>query len=163
MSINLHLGVIDLPYQTNRQTTGEIAQYLENKYNIMEGFYQLYQDEIAKALAHSMAGSLNSILNGANASTHDPFGSATSLIDVKFKQFISNEEITKFAGNIQYRTAGGSTIPTKAALEGRSSRFKIGKNWKWIKKGKKSIGVRRPSFIDTGLYQASFKSWIKVS
>jgi hypothetical protein len=46
-------------------------------------------------------------------------------------------------------TLGIPGVPTLAAQEGRSSRFKKGKG-----KGP------RKSFIDTGLYVGSFKSWV---
>lgn len=40
-------------------------------------------------------------------------------------------------------------VPTKAALEGRNSRLK------------KKRGPRRPSFIDGGLFKASFIAWVE--
>ena len=36
--ITFHLGVIDLPYEDENTTTGDIAEYLEEKYQIMQTF-----------------------------------------------------------------------------------------------------------------------------
>jgi len=45
-------------------------------------------------------------------------------------------------------TLGYPGVPTRAALMGVNSRLK------------KRRGKRRPSFRDTGLYQASFMAWV---
>ena len=76
---------------------------------------------------------------GAPVDAGSPFAAGESQIENRFKQFLSLREVEKL---------GIPGVPTKAALAGVSHRFK----------GKK--GGRRPSFIDTGLYQASFKAWI---
>ncbi len=152
----LHLGVVDVPYvakpsswqtkpTSGTVTTGDVAGWLENRYHVMEIFYEEKQADIAGDLELSVSGAIESFIMGAPAQL-DPFGGATSKIEDRFKQFLSQGEIER----LSY-----PGIPTQASLDrragkGRSSRFK--------RKGKTS--KTGPSFIDTGLYQASFKSWI---
>lgn len=161
----LHLGVIDLPYAdeesspkkrvaqarkrskpikpdksetSGAKTTGDVAEILERKYHVIETFYDLHEEDIGEMFAESMKNSLEALISGAPA-TLNPFGEATSEIDAAFKDYLSTEEI---AGT------GTPGVPTKAALRGVNHRLKI------------KHGSRRPSFIDTGQFQASFVSWV---
>jgi hypothetical protein len=159
--VKLHLGVIDIPYKefpkkvakpkkgkankpsgvkTGEQTTGDVAEWLENKYGVMQRFADLHQKDIAQSLEKSLAGALESLMMGAPA-TLNPFGTATNEIEKLFKfTYLDQEEIAK---------TGASGVPTQAAKDGVNHRLKSGK------------GDPRPSFIDTGQYQAAFKSWIE--
>lgn len=153
----LHLGVVDVPYvarETAAQrrarvkkaapkpagavSTGDVAEFLENKYHVMEVFFELHGDDIANDMAQSVAHAAEAIFNGAPVSL-DPLGEATSEIDRRFRDFLSNREMDSL---------GYPGVPTKAAIKGVNHRLKARR------------GVERPSFIDTGLYQASFKSWV---
>lgn len=156
--MKLHFGVIEQPYQDPNiartyhaamkkalgegygpvETTGDVAELLEAKYHPMEHFFQIHGQHVADAMADAMAGSLESVLMGA-PKTHDPFGTAMSRTEERFKAMLSNKEL---------ETLGYPGVPTKAALQGRSKRHK------------RSKGPPRPSFIDSGLYQASFKAWV---
>lgn len=147
--MDLVLGVIDLPYAEEPsggpvEMTGEVATKLERNYGIMKFFFNAHQDEVALMLEDSFAGSLANALMGAPKQADTAlFNQACSKIETKFKMFLSQKEMDgKIAG-----------VPTKASLMGYSGRFKDSKN------RKKKRGPR-PSFIDTGLYQASFKSWV---
>lgn len=154
----LHFGVIDVPYVANETlamrkvrlkkaepkpsgalTTGDVAEFLENKYHIMEIFFEIHKDEIVENLTESVKDTMEAILSGASINI-DPFGEATSKIEENFKGFLSNREMENL---------GYPGVPTKAALMGVNHRLK------------RRHGPPRPSFIDTGLYQASFKSWIE--
>lgn len=137
--MKLVLGVLDIPYE-NGQTTGDVAEILEAKYHIMETFSEVRELEMADAMADGMAGALESLMMGAPPSL-DPFGDGTSAIENMFKDALSNRE---FDGLI-------NGVPTRAAVKGKSNRFKS-----------KKSGGSRPSFIDTGQYQASFKAWVEV-
>lgn len=156
----LHLGVVDLLYvegetkpkqrarvkknrkapkperEHNNATTGDVAEILEDKYHVMEIFWQLHGQEGADALTEGLVGQMENVLSGAPL-TGDPFGEAESTIDHLFKKFLSEGEMDKL---------GYPGVPTQAALKGVSHRFK------------KKRGGPRPSFIDTGLFEASFKS-----
>lgn len=161
----IHLGVIDIPYNEpssangkparkaskhprphksqaakyGNMTTGDVAEILEAKYHIMELYWNLHEAQIAADLEESLSGALETfLLGGPIAATG--FESALSKMEDSFKQMLSQRELD---------TLGYPGIPTLAAQMGVSHRFK------------RPYAKRppRPSFIDTGLYQASFKAW----
>lgn len=134
--ITLHFGVIDIPYDEGKATTGDVAEILEAKYKIMQTFFDLHQDKIADFLAKDMAAQIENMLAGAPI-PHEPLGEAMGEIKALFAKFLDDEEMN-----------GAEGVPTDAALKGISRRFKK------LKSG------RRPSFIDTGSYQASFRAWV---
>lgn len=138
--LKLNLGVNDIPYvdEGEGKTTGEVAEILEGKYHIMETFSEMHEEGIADALADSMAGALENIMAGAPADVN-PFGEGESKIEATFKTFLDMRELD---GAID-------GVPTRAAMRGVNHRLKIKK------------GEPRPSFIDTGLYQSSFKAWVE--
>ena len=136
----LHLGVIDQLYQNvaNGTSTGDVAEWLEENYAIMETFFERYQEQIAALLAESVAGGLESIMMGAPVEL-DVFGEGMDGIKDLFQKFLDQKEMDGIAG-----------IPTQASLLGISHRFKD-------KQGEPG----RPSFIDTGFYVGSFKAWME--
>jgi len=161
VTITLHLGVIDQPYTsydggkkaanpkrrgkkvvpaTKAQrtvTTAQVARWLEDRYHVMEVFYEV-DGGVQDALRESVLDAMENVLMGAPVGAN-PFLEATSEIQKRFKQFISNRTM---------ETLGYPGVPTRAALMGVNSRLK------------KRRGKRRPSFRDTGLYQASFMAWV---
>ena len=140
--MTLHLGVVDFSYgDAPGVTTGQVAQYLENKYGVMMAFYLRNEAFVAAQLEDSLAGALESVLMGAPPS-NDAFGKATSAIKTKFDIFLSTGEAEQL---------GIAGVPTAAALKG-------------VQTGTKSkTGAPRPSFVDTGLYRSSFISWLDTS
>lgn len=135
--MKLHLGVVDVPEPEGNTTYG-VATILEEKYGLFSKFAESHQQDIANNLAESVAGALETIMMGGAPS--DPFAAGASQIDQEFRKFLDTEEMAKL---------GVAGVPTKAALMGKSIRFK------------RKRGARRPSFIDSGVLQASFKSWVK--
>jgi hypothetical protein len=151
--VKLHLGVIDIPYRAagaiksrrknkpvwnaGAMTTGAVARILEDKYAVMGNFAALHIQDIAESFAIGISESIESLMQGAPASVN-PFGQATSETEQMFKTYLTNSEI---------RQTGQAGIPTEAAQKGVSHRLKSKK------------GSPRPDFIDTGLYQSSFKAW----
>lgn len=136
MSMKLHLGVIDVPYEGDSVTTGDVAEFLEDKYGIMAHFFWLYGPIISELMADSIAGQLENIIAGAPPSD-DPFAEAMSKVHDLFSGFLDDEEMKGMPG-----------VPTLRALMGISKRFKNQK------------GPPRPSFIDTGTYQAAMRAWV---
>ena len=147
----LHLGVIDLPYASSPAakgkrtpkrgsavTTGDVATFLEDKYHVMEVFFNQHAPEIGDDLAKSVQGALENLLLGAPPQT-DPFGTATSAIEARFQTFIDLKEMDKL---------GYPGVPTAASIKGIRSRFK------------KRLDPGRPSFQDSGQYEASFRAWV---
>lgn len=150
----LNFGVLVQPYRAWEQapgkrgrrptrvlatTTADVAHILEDKYGIMSAFYRVHKKDVEKALVKSLRGSLEALMMGRRV---EPFGSAMSSIEARFKTFISSQEAEH---------VGIHGTPTKAALRGVNHRL--------VHPYRRS-NPRRPSFRDTGLYQASFKSWV---
>lgn len=157
MAIILHLGVADVPYghtapargkrrakkRAVTTTTGDVAEILEAKYHIMEHFYQMRMGAVASALEKSLKATLESLLLGGPPPL-SPFDEGTSKIEADFKDFLDRRLIERL---------GYPGIPTQAAKDGVNHRLLHP-----YAKG----NTRRPSFIDTGLYQASFKAWVDM-
>lgn len=154
----LVLGVIELPYADDAsyraaktrkpkskpegsKTTGDIAEILEEKYHLMQNYFDLDHSQIIEKLIDSYEGALESLFMGAPA-THDPAGDATGYIEDRFKRFISERTVENM---------GIPGTPTLAAQEGHSHRFKQPYKRR----------SPRPSFLDTGLYIGLFKAWIE--
>src|SRR5271156_6558444 len=111
--MRLHLGCFEFPYVTHvpesgrrvvsrlrkggkiethtaapagAETTADIAQILENKYHVMEIFFEQNAQEIADLVADSMAGSLETLMMGQVP--RDPMLGAMSAIEKLFKNWI---------------------------------------------------------------------------
>lgn len=146
----LHLGVSDVPYSQSKArkksprastvTTGDVAGWLEDEYHILEHFWQQHSPDVAADVENSLRGAVETMFMGGPVN-FDPFGGATSEIEKRMKLFISTQEI---------ELLGYPGIPTQAALRGVNHR----KKHPYSKKNK-----RRPSFIDTGLMESSYKAW----
>lgn len=132
----MHLGVKDIPYEDGGPTTGEVAQWLENRYSIMEFFFMVHENQIAEMMARDMASQLESIMAGAPVSQNLMAESMSEIMNM-FIQFIGDEEMNGIWG-----------IPTKRAMKGIRKRLK------------KMKGPPRPSFMDTGNYTQSFTAWV---
>ncbi len=162
----LHLGVLDIPYSeppapprrkatiasarrtrinprstsSTTKSTGDVAEILEARYHVMEMFYHLREEYVANALAESVRGALENLVLGAPSSV-SMTAEAESDIIASFKKFLSMREMDAL---------GYPGIPTRASLEGVSHRFARPHERR----------ASRPSFIDTGLYQSSFRAWV---
>lgn len=126
-------------YWDGETTTAVVAQLLQDKYGLFQVFYDQLEDHIAGAVVHSLEGALEDLYSGAPM--HDPYAEVGQEIDAAFRVFLMTAQI---------ESLGIPGVPTKAAIERRSSRFKS-------KKGPSE----RPSFVDTGTLEASLKSWIE--
>jgi len=120
--------------------TGDVAEWLERRYHVLEIFWEQHaEDAIAPALENSLQGALESVLMGAPL-TLDPYGTATSAIEDRFRAFIDLKEMDAL---------GYPGVPTKASLIGVRARFK------------KRRDPGRPSFQSSGLYEASMRAWVE--
>lgn len=145
----IHLGVMDVPYsnpaetkpgggrRSGTQTTGDVATWLEEKYEVIAHYAEYDMDNITREIGNAYAGSLETFMQ-RGVMPKAPLAPAMGAIQRNFRQFLTEEKIA---------TMGVSGVPTAAAIAGVNHR----------KKAKK--GARRPSFIDTGLYQKSFLAW----
>lgn len=134
--ITFHLGVIDIPYEDEDTTTGDVAEYLEEKYQIMQTFFDRYGNDIADLMSKDLAASLENMFAGAPPA-QDPLAESMSKVHNLFVAFLDNQEMNGMPG-----------VPTRRALDGISKRLKNKK------------GDPRASFIDTGTYQAAMRAWV---
>lgn len=125
------------------QTTGDVAEWLENKYHIMEIFATVHSNDIAKELENSVAGALESLMMGAPP-RDDAFASAASKIKTGFQTFLLSGEMEHL---------GYPGVPTGAALKGIDHR---------LKHPYAKSNSRRVSFSDTGLYETSSRVWVET-
>ncbi len=158
----LHLGVIDIPYddptprpkkaartrrgRANRprrtkktpkhMTTGDVAELLEARYDVMSHFFDEDGQRIADAMAEALVGSFETVAMGGPAPA-DPLAVVADPIKELFHEFIDSEAMAGLEDG----------VPTAAALKGVSHRFKHP-----YARGH----PRRPSFVDTGQYRESF-------
>jgi hypothetical protein len=160
----LHLGVIDQMYRTpgpgwrgrrgkgrrrrraqiGARTTFEVATILEHRYGVMRHFFEAHTEEIGQMIADAYAGSLETSLMRHDATQESALrlvGTGMGKVKTLFNTFLDREEMAKL---------GVPGVPTQAALHGVSHRFKH----PYARRG------RRPSFIDTGLYESSFMAWV---
>jgi hypothetical protein len=149
----ISFGVNDIPYSHSdnigtvkkgktkgsprTSTTGEVAEILEDKYHIMETFWNLHGDEIVEQYGDAIAGAFEGLLQGSPVSPN-ALASGNAEVEAMFRKFLSQQEMDSL---------GIPGVPTKASLKGVSGRFKKGKS-----------GSPRPSFIDTALFENSFVS-----
>jgi hypothetical protein len=137
----LHLGVVDLPYANGGKTTGEVAQILEDKYHVMELFVEeIGLTAITDALEKSAKDALADLIGGAPVSGLSLTLAAEEEIAAAFRVFLDQQELDGVVPG----------VPTQASLKGVNHRFKR----PYVK-----TNPARPSFIDTGLYQASARAW----
>ena len=142
--MRLLFGVNDVAYTdpgSNRATTtGDVAQFLENDYHVMRTYLELNEKEIGERLASAMSGAIESLAQGKPAH----FDSAGPMTRIE-------EECRDYLDRGDWKKASGQVI--QAAEAGVSQR----KKHPYAKKNKK-----RTAFIDTGLYQASFRAWLET-
>jgi hypothetical protein len=145
MPLTLNLGVLDVAYSGDKgaNTTGDVASILEAKYHILEIFFESRRQKIADLLADGMATQIDDLVSGKRPN-RDPSMDAMEEIEAEFRAFLDADEISKLMPITQQITA---------AQMGHSKRFKD----RYNTKGKRDA---RPAFVDTGLFQASFRSWV---
>lgn len=141
----LHLGVIEQAYEkySKGQTTYDVASILEDKYGLMEMWWSIHGQDVADHMTDGVQSAVNALMEN-KPRYENPFGSAMSYAEESFKKFLFSMEAER---------VGIPGTPTKAALRGVSHR----KAHPYRK-----ANPRRPSFIDTGLFEASFKAWVSA-
>lgn len=141
MPTTLHLGVTDLPYgKKGSKSTGDVAEILEARYGLVEKFVDMHAAVIQHDIENSLQGALETLaMGGPAAGPARALATAASAIEDTFKQSLTMQS---YDGKI-----GG--VPTGAALRGVNHRMKR----PYVRRSP------RPSFIDTGLFQSSFRVW----
>ena len=158
MSLVLNMGVFEHPHisvsmdkdgnkQANKDTTtSKVAKGLEDRYGVMQSFYQQYEPVIADTIADAF---LDAFEAGGSVE-NVPLDGIKDL----FYNFLTSQEVEKI---------GIRGLPSQRALQGWRSRMN---NPLYVEKKRKNGTIslkprpRRPSLIDTGLYMNSFVSWV---
>lgn len=156
--MKLVMGVVDIAYsdaQSGNKTTGEVAQILENKYHVMETFYVVREDKIADYLAGSLSNAIADAVSGRR-SNQSPFDDGMRDIEAEFRDFLDANEMSRLVAGLSEGESAAfdwSKTFSSAANAGVRSRFKNRQN---------NNGGPRPVFVDTGLYQESFRAWVEA-
>jgi hypothetical protein len=161
VTVKLHLGVVDIPYGAStapasrrgsserpptppgRVSTGDVAEILERRYGVLQKFIDLHGQEVADELAAAMQERLEAVMMGGPAPAAGdailPEGSLGAVEQI-FRDMLNKRELD---GQIP-------GVPTAASLRGVSHRMQN----PYAQRGS------RPSFIDTGQYQTTFRAWV---
>jgi hypothetical protein len=123
------------------KTTLEVAKELEDKYHIVETFWELEQDNFTERLEEVFAEDIEEVMTMQKPSHKGISVKGTDVIEARFR---SNLATHRYDGII-------SGVPTLAAQRGVSHL----EQRPYAKRGP------RPSFIDTAMYQRSFKAWVE--
>ncbi|MBU9690543.1 hypothetical protein KTF23_11895 [Burkholderia multivorans] len=138
--MEINLGVIEQAYKDGT-TVPEVARYLEDEYGVMQVFVDLHMKDISNSVAQAVADAMDDELMGLPVSP-DIYQGAMEEIQSAFRNFLDNEE---------YPAQSDPQVPTQAALDGVNHR---------LLHPYASKNPPRPSFIDTGEYQVSFRAWV---
>jgi hypothetical protein len=164
--MNLRFGFVDVPYSARYskrspvkalrgkkpkpmspmqqaygqgETTVSVANDLEKRYHILDKFQEMYEDQITDIVIDSYADGIEAMFNGQKPGLVDSVNKKAGDIEKMFRDSLTNKE---YDGKL-------SNVPTVAAQRGVSHLFAH----------PYARRAPRPSFIDTGMYQASFTAW----
>lgn len=154
----LNLGVMDVAYADKdtkgAATTGEVAEILEKKYHVMETFAELNRAAIGKFLAASVAKAIESVLQGSPVNAL-PTMDAEQRIEHAFRSFLDADVMSQTVASLSI-SERNYFMDSVGTFDGAASRgVSHRKKHPFSRKNKP-----RPAFIDTGLYQASFRAWV---
>lgn len=138
--MKLHLGVLDVSYSEHGRptTTGDVAEILEERYGVMETFAELYESQMADIVVGDLLALVEAQQHGAPPPINEI---SMSKIDHLFRDYLDRGEWEQKSGNT-------ATMAAQRGVSHRKKRPYVAKN------------KMRPSFIDTGTYQRSFRAWV---
>jgi hypothetical protein len=124
------------------KTTKEVAADLEARYSIVETFWEMEEDTFIEVLEDAFADNIEEVMQmGQIPKTGGISDKETDKIEKKFMQSLQSR---RFDGVIP-------GVPTTAAQRGVSHLYKQ----------PYARRAPRPSFINTGMYQRSFRVWVE--
>lgn len=137
------LGVVDVGYKDDGSmtTTGDVAEILEEKYHVMRSFLELHEADIAEDLVNAAAGAIESIAQGKRVPKLD-LKPAMDKVSERFRDFLDSGEMQRLMPPTQQIAAAAAGVNHRK------------------KTPTAQANKPRQAFIDTGLYQASFRSWV---
>lgn len=154
--MDLVLGVDDVTYDDTDKTTGFVATILEAKYSVMATFFYRREEKIIDWLVESMADAIHKLMNGIIIDEENIFYDTEQKIESEFRDFLdANEmstmfyELTESEAAYFIASTGGFTEAGEAGIRSK------------LPHPYASSNPARPAFIDTGLYQKSFRAWME--
>jgi len=158
--MKLHLGVVDVPEPYDSKTTGQVGKELEEHYKLFSSFYDFKKEEIGNKIAEDAAIGIARLLKGESVTAGNVFGPTSTFVTKAMQHFITSKEAETYA-----RPTPPYTVPTLAAQAGLSYRFNKGVTARRYLKGAKGAGREvqgsaRPSFLYSGVLEASLLGWI---
>ena len=118
-------------------TTGDVAEILESRYGIMQFFWDTHGQEVADQIVDTLEGRIETMM--MRGDIFDQGGDIDlSVVEEMFRTMLDNKELDG-------RVSGVPTAAAQAGVSHRMMRPNLHRS-------------ARPSFIDTGLYQASFRA-----
>ena len=136
------LGVNNVAYtdEDGGMTTGEVAEILEKKYDVMGVFVQLHKKAILDDVSNTFLMMLKRYMATGQAwGNHSEF--PLERTDAAFRDYLGRDEWQRETGKV-----------IMAARKGVNHR----KKHPYAK-----ANGPRPAFIDTGLYRRSFRAFLK--
>lgn len=123
------------------ETTGDVAEILEAQYSVMEYFFTVHETQIMEALEDGMGLTMEALSLG-HPVPEDPFAEAMGKIEQMFREYLDRSEVLGLLGS------GPGTAAGRAGVNHR------------LKHPYAKGNPSRPPFINTGLFQSSFKAWV---
>ena len=176
MGLTLHLGVLVVGYSdasdSGAKDTGEVADLLEQRYHIMETFYQLRREKIAGYLADSMANSIQMLVNSGRRIDTAVRGTSASHVLAGVKRTVSGDQSGSLAYSADQKIEadfraflyGGEMNRMFKALTGQEISDAAARGVSHRKKHPYAqSNPARPFAVDTGLYASSFRVWSSES
>lgn len=163
VNVTVHLGFVNTPYTvgsiaapmraakaeyvrkrrrsfSKTRSVETVADILEASYGLVDQFYEKYKDEIDEIISDTFEVTVD-ILPGDPEETEKGYKSKRhKIFSERMNKFMRSrsEEVEKlFRKFLDDEEAVGEGIPTEVSLK-----------------------RQRPSFINTGIYRASFRAWI---
>jgi hypothetical protein len=156
--VKLNLGVLEVSYsdahgKSGASDTGTVAEILEQRYHVMETFYESRKEKIAEWLAEAISDQIADIVSGGRPN-RDPFYAAMQNIEAEFRAFLDANEMAHIVSSLS-EAERDYFIGSTGGFTGAGAR---GVNHR-KKKPYSKDNAARPVFVDTSLYQQSFRSW----
>lgn len=140
---------MNVPYDDEDVTTYEVAKKLEKKYQVMGIFVEKEMNNIQQVVVDAVLGEIDNMKMGKPKTT---LGNRTlGGIEELFRDFLDADEWQNITGKTIMAARMGITSRKKMTIE------------RLLVNGFMGGDEPRPAFIDTGLYQATFRAWIDVN
>lgn len=123
------------------KTTVQVAEELEDKYHIVATFSEMNSDFFTSLFEDVFVEQFEEIATMRKSSKKGLMSKQTDKIEARFRESLSKQRYDSVIPG----------VPTLASLRGVSH----------LRQHPYAKSTPRPSFIDTGMYQRSFRAWVE--